>query len=67
MDMNSLWTAQVDSSLSRVVRIAISGIVVFLASQFTDKLFVGLGMAVTLAVMFDIPWWLYERDNQADA
>ena len=67
MNMDSLWTPQLDSSLYRAIRIAISGIAVFLALQLKDDFLVGVGLAVTLAVMLDILWWLYERDSQANA
>jgi len=46
---------------SRITRIAVSAVAVFLAPRLTDGFLTGVGTAVGLAVALDVPWWLYGR------
>ncbi|SET84526.1 hypothetical protein SAMN04488694_11430 [Natrinema hispanicum] len=64
--MSALRSALFDWNLNRVVRVAVSGIAVFLAIRLTDGLLVGLGVAVALALVLDVPWWMYDRYAQSD-
>ncbi|WP_231187360.1 hypothetical protein [Haladaptatus sp. DYF46] len=64
--MSTLRSVLLDWNLNRVTRIAVSGAAVFLAIRVTDGLLIGLGVAVVLAMMLDIPWWLYDRSAQSD-
>ena len=64
--MSALRSALFDWKLNRVARVAVSGIAVFLAIRLTDGLLVGLGVAVALAMVLDVPWWLYDRYAQSD-
>ncbi|SIS01461.1 hypothetical protein SAMN05421752_107139 [Natronorubrum thiooxidans] len=64
--MSALRSALFDWNLNRVARVAVSGIAVFLAIRLTDGLLVGLGVAVALAMVLDVPWWLYDRYAQSD-
>lgn len=64
--MSALRFALLDWNLNRVTRVAVSGIVVFLAIRLTDGFLVGLGVAVALALVLDVPWWLYDRYAQSD-
>ncbi|SDD85205.1 hypothetical protein SAMN05192552_10586 [Natrinema hispanicum] len=64
--MSALRSALFDWNLNRVVRVAVSGIAVFLAIRLTDGLLVRLGVAVALALVLDVPWWMYDRYAQSD-
>ncbi|RZV06490.1 hypothetical protein SAMN05192552_105311 [Natrinema hispanicum] len=64
--MSALPSALFDWNLNRVVRVAVSGIAVFLAIRLTDGLLVGLGVAVALALVLNVPWWMYDRYAQSD-
>jgi len=64
--MSALRSAFFDWNLNRVVRVALSGIAVFLAIRLTDGLLVGLGVAVVLALVLDVSWWMYDRYAQSD-
>ena len=64
--MSALRSALFDWNLNRVVRVAVSSITVFLAIRLTDGLLVGLGVAVALAMVLDVPWWMYDRYAQSD-
>ncbi|WP_440772646.1 hypothetical protein [Natronorubrum sp. DTA28] len=64
--MSTLRSALFDWNPNRVTRVAVSGIAVFLAVRFTDGLLVGFGVAVGLAVVLDVPWWLYDRYAQSE-
>mgnify|MGYP000689256254 CR=1 FL=1 len=64
--MSALRSALFDWNLNRVVRVAVGGIALFLAMRLTDGFLVGLGVAVALAMVLDIPWWLYDRYAQLD-
>lgn len=59
--MSALWSAFFEWNLNRVARVAVSCIAVVLAIRLTDGLLVGLGVAVVLALVLDVPWWLYDR------
>jgi hypothetical protein len=62
--MSTLRSVFLDWNLNRVTRIAVSGAAVFLAIRVTDGLLIGLGVAVVLVMVLDIPWWLYDRSSQ---
>jgi uncharacterized membrane protein len=64
--MSALRSAMLNWNLNRVMRVAVSSIAVFLAIHLTDRLLVGLGVAVVLAMVLDVPWWLYDRYAQSD-
>jgi Sec-independent protein secretion pathway component TatC len=64
--MSTLRSVLLNWNLNRVTRVAVSGAAVFLAIRVTDGLLMGLGVAVVLAMMLDIPWWLYDRSAQSD-
>ncbi|MFC4988755.1 hypothetical protein [Saliphagus infecundisoli] len=64
--MSALRSAFFDWNLNRVVRVAVSVTAVFLATRLTDGLLVGLGVVVALAIVLDVPWWLYDRYAQSD-
>jgi Sec-independent protein secretion pathway component TatC len=64
--MSALRSALFDWGLNRATRVAVSCIAVFLAIRLTDRLLVGLGVAVALAMILDVPWWLYDRYTQSD-
>ncbi len=64
--MSALRSAFFDWNLNRVVRVAVSVTAVFLATRLTDGLLVGLGVVVALAMVLDVPWWLYDRYAQSD-
>ena len=59
--MSALRTVLLGWNLNRLTRVAVSGVVVFIAVQLTDGLLVGLAVAIVLAILLDTPWWLYER------
>ncbi|PHQ47704.1 hypothetical protein DJ68_00415 [Halorubrum sp. C3] len=50
----------------KVARVAVSGIAVFVAVRVTDRLLIGLGVAVALAMTLDIPRWLYNRYTRSE-
>lgn len=64
--MSVLRSPLLDWNLNRVARVAVSSIAVFLAIRLTDGFLVGLGVAVVLAMVLDVPWWLYDRYAQSD-
>ena len=64
--MSVLRSPLLDWNLNRVTRVAVSCIAVFLAIRLTEGVLVGLGVAVVLAMVFDVPWWLYDRYAQSD-
>ncbi len=64
--MSALRSALFDWNPNRVARVAVSGIAVFLAIRLTDGLLVGLGVAVALAMVLDVPWWLYDQYAHSD-
>lgn len=49
------------STLQSASRLAVSVVAVFLALRLTDDFVTGLGLAVMMAIVLDIPWWLYKR------
>jgi len=59
--MSTPQSALLDWNLSRVTRVAVSVVAVFLAFRLTDEFLPGLGMAIILAIVIDIPWWLHTR------
>jgi len=59
--MSPLRSALLDWDLNRVTRVAISVVAVFVALRLTDGFLSGLGVAVVLAAVLDVPWWLSER------
>jgi predicted PurR-regulated permease PerM len=59
--MSALQPALLKWNLSRILRVVITGTAVFLSFRVTDDVLVGLGVAVVLAMVLDIPWWLYNR------
>jgi uncharacterized membrane protein len=65
--MSTLQSALPDWNLSRTIRVTISGTAVFLAFRVTDKILVGLGVAVVFAMVLDIPYWLYNRHTTQSA
>ena len=64
--MSMLRSVLLDWNLNRVTRVAVSGAAVFLAIRVTDGLLTGLVLAIVLATVLDIPWWLYDRFTQPD-
>ena len=64
--MSSLRSGFFSWTPDKVARVAVSGIAVFLAVRGTDRLLIGLGVAVALAMMLDIPRWLYDRYAQSE-
>ena len=64
--MFTLRSVLLDWNLNRVTRVAMSGAAVFLAIRVTDGLLTGLVLAIVLATVLDIPWWLYDRFTQPD-
>jgi Sec-independent protein secretion pathway component TatC len=64
--MFTLRSVLLNWNLNRVTRAAVSGAAVFLAIRVTDGFLMGLGVAVVLAMVLDIPWWLYDRSAQSD-
>ena len=64
--MSALRSVLFDWNLNRVTRVAVSGIVVFLAIRLTDGFLLRPGVAVALALVLDVPWWLYDRYTQSD-
>ncbi|RLM49502.1 hypothetical protein [Halorubrum sp. Atlit-28R] len=64
--MFTLRSVLLNWDLNRVTRAAVSGAAVFLAIRVTDGFLMGLGVAVVLAVVLDVPWWLYDRSAQSD-
>ncbi|TKX43874.1 MULTISPECIES: hypothetical protein [Halorubrum] len=64
--MSTLRSVLLNWNLNRVTRAAVSGAAVFLAIRVTDGFLMGLGAAVVLAMVLDIPWWLYDRSAQSD-
>ena len=64
--MSVLRSPLLDWNLNRVTRVAVSSIAVFLAIRLTDGFLLGLGVAVVLAMILDVPWWLYDRYAQSD-
>lgn len=59
--MSALRSALFDWNLNRVASVAVSGTAVFFAVRITDGLLVGIGVAVALAVVLAVPWWLHDR------
>jgi hypothetical protein len=64
--MTALRSILFEWDLSRVVRVAVSGVAITIALRVTDDPVIGLGVASVLAVALDIPWYVYSRDTQAD-
>lgn len=50
-----------DLNLSRVTRLVVSIVAIFIALRLTDDFFTGLGVAVVLVIVLDIPWSLHNR------
>ncbi|SFS54701.1 hypothetical protein SAMN04488556_1452 [Halostagnicola kamekurae] len=46
---------------SRVTRLVGSIVAIFIALRLTDDFFTGLGVAVVLVIVLDIPWSLHNR------
>jgi Flp pilus assembly protein TadB len=59
--MPTLQSALLNWNPSRLIRVVISGTAVFFSLRVTDEVLVGLSVAVVLAMVLDIPWWLYNR------
>lgn len=57
--MSTPQSVLLDWNLSRVTRLVISVVAVVLALRLTDDFLPGLGMAIVLAIVLDIPWWLH--------
>ncbi len=51
-------------NLERLTRIGGSAVAVFLALRLTDGFAMGVAVAVVLAMVLDIPWWLYRRSAE---
>jgi len=56
-----MQSALLNWNLRRVTRVVVSSIAVFLAFRLTDGFLLGLGVAVALAIVIDVPWWLRNR------
>lgn len=54
--MSTMQSAFLNWNLSRITRIIKSAVAVFLALRLTDGFLLGLGVAVVLAIVLDIPW-----------
>jgi predicted PurR-regulated permease PerM len=63
--MSTLQSALLNWNPSRLIRVIIGGTAVFFSLRVTDEFLVGLTVAVVLAVVLDIPWWLYNRHTQS--
>ncbi|WP_080510859.1 hypothetical protein [Halorubrum californiense] len=59
--MSALQSALLNWNSSRIITAVIAGTAVFLASQVTDGVLLEFGVAVVLAMVLDIPWWLYNH------
>jgi len=53
-------SALLEWNLRRVSRVVVSAIAVFLALRLTDGFVLGLGVAVVLAILLEVPWWLHK-------
>lgn len=65
--MPTLHSTLLSWNLSRLIRIVIGGTAVFFSFRVTDEFLVGLSVAIVLAMVLDIPWWLYNRHTTQSA
>ena len=59
--MSPIQSALLNWDLSRITRVVVSAVAVFLTLRLTDGFLLGVGVAVVLAIVLDMPWWLYSR------
>jgi len=59
--VSGLQSVLIEWNLRRVSRVVVSAIAVFLALRLTDGFVLGLGVAVVLAILLEIRWWLHRR------
>jgi len=57
--MAALQSALLNWNPLRVTRVIVSIVAVSLAFRVTDEMVLGLGVAIGLAMVLDIPWWLF--------
>lgn len=53
--MSTMQSALLGLNLSRVTRLVVSIVAIFIALRLTDDFFTGLGVAVVLVIVLDIP------------